>query len=99
MSDRITPKQKAQTMIEKGLSETLQSAVALALAGEWEPSHRLVQDYNDPLSCWIHAVLHKIEGDEGNSRYWYARTRGISHEKFDNPQQELHEIARRLERS
>jgi hypothetical protein len=27
------------------------------------------QDEDDPLSCWIHAVLHKIEGDAGNSRY------------------------------
>ena len=52
----------------------LTQAVALALDGHWEKAHAIVQqDEVDPLSCWIHAVLHKIEGDEANARYWYAR--------------------------
>jgi hypothetical protein len=37
-------------------------------------AHKIVQaDEADATSCWIHAVLHKIEGDIGNSRYWYRR--------------------------
>ena len=32
-----------------------------------------MQDRSDPLSAWVHAVLHKIEGDASNSRYWYRR--------------------------
>jgi hypothetical protein len=55
------------------LKNELIKAVKLALAGEWNGAHRIVQDSNDATACWIHAVLHKIEGDEGNSRYWYAR--------------------------
>ena len=55
------------------LKNELIKAVKLALAGEWDGAHRIVQDSNDATACWIHAVLHKIEGDEGNSRYWYAR--------------------------
>ena len=54
-------------------SELVQ-AVDHALAGEWEAAHGIVQrDESDPTSCWIHAVLHKMEPDEGNSRYWYRR--------------------------
>ena len=48
-------------------------AIDLALAGDWDGAHKIVQeDEEDATSCWIHAVLHKIEGDAGNSRYWYA---------------------------
>ena len=74
----------------------LQSAVSLALAGEWDASHRIVQEFNDPLACWIHAVLHKIEGDAWNSRYWYARTDGCRYEDFGHSTTELEEISRRL---
>ena len=52
----------------------LRSAVDMALAGEWDEAHGIVQaDEADPTACWIHAVLHKIEGDSGNASYWYAR--------------------------
>lgn len=54
-------------------NEMLQ-AVEFALNGEWEAAHNLVQQYeDDATAAWIHAVLHKIEGDPGNSRYWYRR--------------------------
>jgi hypothetical protein len=79
------------------LNDTLKSAVSHALAGEWDASHLIAQDYNDAMACWIHAVLHKIEGDAWNSRYWYARTQGRSYEDFNDPQQELREIARLLD--
>ena len=49
-------------------------AIELALAGKWEAAHELVQQYEgDPTAAWIHAVLHKQEGDLGNSGYWYRR--------------------------
>lgn len=51
-----------------------QDAASAALAGDWQGAHSIVKDYDDPFACWIHAVLHKIEGDVGNSRYWYAQT-------------------------
>jgi hypothetical protein len=53
----------------------LLDAIDAARAGDWQRAHNIVQQYeDDPLACWIHAVLHKIEGDAGNSRYWYSRT-------------------------
>jgi hypothetical protein len=49
-------------------------AIDLALKNQWDAAHRIVQkDDKDPTAAWIHAVLHKIEGDLDNSRYWYCR--------------------------
>ncbi len=67
-------------------------AVNLALKDEWAAALEIVQDLSDPTACWIHAVLHKIEGDASNSRYWYARSRQ-AYEEFTNPQEELKYIA------
>ncbi|HWB44191.1 MAG TPA: hypothetical protein VG900_02020 [Hyphomicrobiaceae bacterium] len=64
-------------------------AVELAIAGKWDDAHKIVQeDETDATSCWIHAVLHKIEGDTGNARYWYRRS-GQSYEAYPDPQAEL----------
>lgn len=50
-------------------------AVALARSGDWDAAHRIVQRHeSDPLACWLHACLHRIEGDAENARYWYARS-------------------------
>lgn len=54
--------------------QQLRIAVQAALDGDWDASHRIAQDYSDATSNWLHAVLHKIEGDIANSHYWYART-------------------------
>jgi hypothetical protein len=69
--------------------EALIRAIDLALAGDWDGAHGIAQaDELDAAACWIHAVLHKIEGDNWNSRYWYRRT---SHgfEEFSDPKAEL----------
>jgi hypothetical protein len=64
-------------------------AVDLALASDWENAHQIVQKYEgDPLACWLHAVLHKIEGDESNSRYWYRRS-SQAFEAYREPMAEL----------
>ena len=48
-------------------------AVDLALAGDWDGAHTIVQAHeDDATACWIHAVLHKQDGDAANSRYWYG---------------------------
>ncbi|WP_369384880.1 hypothetical protein [Methylobacillus glycogenes] len=44
----------------------------------------------------VHAVLHKIEGDEWNSRYWYKRSKH-EYEEFTDPQAELRAIAQQLD--
>jgi hypothetical protein len=58
-------------------NDDLIKAIDLALGGNWEAAHMTIQQLDaDPVSCLIHAVLHKIEGDVGNSKYWYARGGG-----------------------
>jgi hypothetical protein len=60
--------------------EDLLRAIELALAGEWDAAHQLVQQHEDDASvAWIHAVLHKMEGDLANARYWYRRAGRMNH--------------------
>jgi len=74
----------------------LRIAVQAALDGDWDKSHNIAQDYSDPIANWIHAVLHKIEGDVWNSNYWYARTAGKKYEDFTEPKEELQKILSEL---
>ncbi|HEY7084979.1 MAG TPA: hypothetical protein VH519_09190 [Hyphomicrobiaceae bacterium] len=69
--------------------QDLTRAVDLAIAGDWKAAHAIVQQHEeDTTSCWIHAVLHKIEGDVSNSRYWYRRA-GQSYEAYADSTAEL----------
>ncbi len=42
--------------------------------GEWNTAHEIVQNANDADSAWVHAYLHRKEGDLSNARYWYRRS-------------------------
>ena len=39
---------------------------------DWESSHNVAQDIHDKDGSWIHAYLHRKEGDISNARYWYS---------------------------
>ena len=65
------------------------NAVDLALSGKWDEAHLIVQEINTESAQWIHAVLHKIEGDINNSRYWYKRSGLKKFEDYIDPSQEL----------
>ncbi len=41
--------------------------------GDWDKSHEVIQDVNSKNAAWIHAYLHRKEGDLGNAQYWYSR--------------------------
>lgn len=41
--------------------------------GDWEQAHKTVQDDPSAESAWVHAYLHRKEGDIGNAHYWYRR--------------------------
>ena len=41
--------------------------------GDWESSHNIAQDLHTETGSWIHAYLHRKEGDEFNAGYWYRR--------------------------
>lgn len=67
----------------------LKIAVQAALDGDWDTSHIIAQNYSDATANWLHAVLHKIEGDEWNSKYWYAKTAGKKYEDYSDTTTEL----------
>jgi hypothetical protein len=48
-------------------------ALWFAGRGAWEEAHAVVQDEADADSAWVHAHLHRQEGDLGNAAYWYRR--------------------------
>lgn len=62
----------------------LLAALDAAEAGRWDEAHGIVQeDEADLTACWIHAVLHAIEGDRGNARYWFAKAGKPDHAAND----------------
>lgn len=77
--------------------DELLKAIDLALANDWTGAHEIVQQHeSDDTANWIHAVLHKIEGDRPNSRYWYARARQLARVD-DEPLGELRAIQSALQ--
>ena len=41
--------------------------------GDWDKAHAYAQDVDNPSGAWVHAYLHRKEGDLGNAGYWYRR--------------------------
>ncbi|HYX66969.1 MAG TPA: hypothetical protein VE935_22330 [Burkholderiales bacterium] len=56
-------------------AELLQ-AVEHLQRGDWPAAHEIVQkDERSPLACWLHGIVHLMEGDAANARYWYGLAR------------------------
>jgi hypothetical protein len=54
----------------------LRRAIALLEEGDWQGAHAIVQqDENSPLPCWAHGIVHIMEGDIPNARYWYGEAK------------------------
>ncbi|GIL39989.1 hypothetical protein [Roseiterribacter gracilis] len=58
----------------QGWSRPLQ-ALWHAARGDWTAAHELAQAGDDQAHAWVHAHLHRIEGDMSNARYWYGRAK------------------------
>ncbi len=41
--------------------------------GDWRRAHSLAQSQADETGAWVHAYLHRVEGDESNAGHWYRR--------------------------
>ena len=41
--------------------------------GDWNQAHRLAQSQKDAEGAWVHAYLHRVEGNLGNAEHWYRR--------------------------
>lgn len=64
-------------------------AIDLALAGQWDEAHKLVQMHEDDARAkHIHAVLHLQEGDETNAAYWFQRA-GVERPRQLAPEDQL----------
>ena len=59
---------------EQALAPPL-AAMWWAAKGDWDLAHKIVQDESDANAAWVHAYLHRQEGDLPNAGYWY-RTAG-----------------------
>jgi hypothetical protein len=90
------------TEFKQSLDRTAPPAVAgLALQalwqeakGDWDAAHKLAQEQDDADGAWVHAYLHRVEGDERNAGGWYTRA-GKPHSKAPLSE-EWEEIARAL---
>jgi len=52
--------------------DELVRALEFLRAGDWRAAHEIVQrDEDSTLSCWAHGIVHLMEGDASNARYWY----------------------------
>jgi len=49
------------------------AALWWAAKGDWDAAHRIVQDESSQDAAWVHAYLHRVEGDLGNAGYWYRQ--------------------------
>jgi hypothetical protein len=65
-----------------------------AAKGDWNQAHELAQSRDDQAGAWVHAYLHRVEGDESNAGYWYRRA-GKPHCRDALPE-EWEQIARAL---
>lgn len=52
---------------------TLNDAIDLLDAGDWEAAHTIVQSDSSASGCWAHGIVHIMEGDLRNAGYWYGR--------------------------
>ena len=53
--------------------KTLAEAVDYLAAGDWRRAHAIVQKDDSALAAWLHGIVHTLEGDLDNARYWYRQ--------------------------
>lgn len=62
----------SQPQPPSGVARTL-AALWHDRRGDWTRAHETAQEIDDADGAWIHAYLHRKEGDAGNAAYWYRR--------------------------
>ena len=55
------------------MADDLTRALDRLDAGDWEGAHAMVQSADSAEAAWLHAHLHRVEGDEDNAAHWYRR--------------------------
>lgn len=57
--------------------------------GDWQKAHPIVQEDDSEFGCWAHGIVHLLEGDLGNARYWFRR----AHRTFPTTPDAVAEVA------
>lgn len=74
----MTPEQFRSTLAHRAAPEGLSPALRAMwedAKGNWNDAHTIAQEIEDETGSWIHAYLHRKEGDLGNAGYWYRRAK------------------------
>jgi hypothetical protein len=58
----------------RGIAPVL-AALWWAKKGDWDKAHQIIMDQGGRSAAWVHAHLHRSEGDGGNAAYWYRQAR------------------------
>lgn len=69
-------------------------ALWLTKRDRWDDAHDVVNDLPSSMGSWIHAHLHRIEGDLGNAGYWYARAGKPAIRSRDGLEEEWKELVK-----
>ncbi len=76
----------------------LAEAIERLLVNDWRAAHALVQDLDDPIAWRLHGLVHRVEGDLGNSRYWYEKA-GVTLDQSRSVEEEISELSSYLGRT
>ena len=77
--------------------DALAKAVECLESGAWQEAHEIVQAERSNLAAWLHGIVHTLEGDLDNARYWYRRA-GRDFPGRDAVQQEIAAARRKVTR-
>jgi hypothetical protein len=70
----MTPEQLRELPASEALNlRPLLRALWIDQQGNWEGAHEVAQEVESRDGCWLHAYLHRKEGDTSNAAYWYRR--------------------------
>ena len=78
------------------MTMSLETALGHLRSGDWQPAHVIVQDDASALGAWAHGIVHMMEGDFANARYWY-RQAGRDYPVDAAPPREIEMLARALQ--
>ena len=69
--------------MRKDFAMAIGTAIRHLRKGDWQKAHVLVQSDESTEGCWAHGIVHMLEGDVGNARYWYRRAHRTFPREFD----------------
>jgi hypothetical protein len=76
-----------KTTLERDVPPDLAPALRalwLDAKGDWHGAHTAAQDIENATGAWVHAYLHRKEGDQSNAEYWYRRAgKPVARETLD----------------